>query len=146
LPCIRLYGTPAIFNSDQGSQFTSDAFTGVLLENNIAISMDGRGRALDNIFVERLWRTVKYEEVYLKQHGNMPDLLMGLTQYFQFYNQQRWHQSLNYKTPDEVYNTAIGGGAKIVDKFKDMGETSDPLPQNRDSAVQLECEQSSILN
>lgn len=76
---ITLYGTPAIFNSDQGSQFTSDAFTGVLLNNSITISMDGRGRALDNIFVERLWRTMKYEEVYLKQHSNMPDLLMGLT-------------------------------------------------------------------
>ena len=143
---IKLYGTPAIFNSDQGSQFTSDAFTGVLLNNGITISMDGRGRALDNIFVERLWRTVKYEEVYLKQHGNLPDLLMGLTQYFQFYNQERWHQSLAYKTPDEVYKTAIGGGAKIVDKFNDTGDASDPVQQNRDSAVQLECEQSSILN
>jgi len=100
---ITLYGAPDIFNSDQGSQFTSDAFTGVLQGNGITISMDGRGRALDNIFVERLWRTVKYEEVYLKQHSNMPDLLMGLAQYFQFYNQERWHQALDYKTPDEVY-------------------------------------------
>ncbi len=91
------------------------------------------------------WRTVKYEEVYLKQHGNMPDLLMGLTQYFQFYNQERRHQSLAYKTPDEVYKSAIGGGAKIVDKFNDTGEASEPVQQNRDSAVQLECEQSSIL-
>ena len=83
-------------------QAPSDAFTGVLLNHSITISMDGRGRALDNIFVERLWRTVKYEEVYLKQHSNMPDLLMGLTQYFQFYNQERWHQALDYKTPDEL--------------------------------------------
>jgi len=143
---ITLYGTPAIFNSDQGSQFTSDAFTGVLLKNRITISMDGRGRALDNIFVERLWRTVKYEEVYLKQHSNMPDLLMGLAQYFQFYNQERWHQALAYKTPDEVYKIAMGGGAKIVDKFNGTGETSDPVLQNWDSAIQLECEQSSILN
>jgi putative transposase len=75
---IRLYGTPAIFNSDQGSQFTSDAFTGMLQGNGITISMDGRGRALDNIFVERLWRTVKYEEVYLKQHSNMPGLVDGI--------------------------------------------------------------------
>ena len=109
---IKLYGAPSIFNSDQGSQFTSDAFTGVLLKNRITISMDGRGRALDNIFVERLWRTVKYEEVYLKQHSNMQDLLMGLTQYFQFYNQERWHQSLDYKTPDDVYKTARGAGCQ----------------------------------
>ncbi len=143
---IKLYGTPVIFNTDQGSQFTSDVFTGVLRGNGITMSMDGRGRALDNIFVERLWRTVKYEEVYLKQHSNLQDVLMGLTQYFQFYNQERWHQSLDYKTPDEVYKTAIGGGAKIVDKFNDTGEASDPVQQNRDSAVQLVCEQSAILN
>jgi putative transposase len=143
---IQLYGAPAIFNSDQGSQFTSDAFTGVLLNHSITISMDGRGRALDNIFVERLWRTVKYEEVYLKQHNNMSDLLMGLTQYFQFYNQERWHQALNYKTPDEVYKTARGGGAKIVDKFKCTDEISDSVQQQWDSAIQLECEQGSILN
>ena len=143
---ITLYGTPAIFNSDQGSQFTSDVFTGVLLNNGITISMDGRGRALDNIFVERLWRTVKYEEVYLKQHSNMPDLLMGLTQYFQFYNQERWHQALDYKTPDDVYKTAKGGGAKIVDKFNGTTETAGLVPQNWDSAIQLECEQGSILN
>ena len=77
--------------------------------------MDGRGRALDNIFVERLWRTVKYEEVYLKQHDTVQSLLIGLTDYFVFYNQERYHQSLGYKTPDEVYRTAIGGGAKIID-------------------------------
>jgi Transposase and inactivated derivatives len=127
---IQLYGTPAIFNSDQGSQFTSDAFTGVLRGNSITISMDGRGRALDNIFVERLWRTVKYEEVYLKQHSNMPDLLMGLTDYFVFYNEERCHQSLGYMTPNRVYQTAIGGGAKIVDKFGGARETSSPVERN----------------
>ena len=79
--------------------------------------MDGRGRALDNIFVERLWRSVKYEEVYLKQHDTVQSLLMGLTDYFVFYNQERYHQSLGYKTPDRVYQTAIGGGAKIIDKY-----------------------------
>lgn len=121
---IKAYGTPEIFNSDQGSQFTSDAFTGVLIERGVTISMDGRGRALDNIFVERLWRTVKYEEVYLKQHGNLPELLMGLTRYFMFYNEERLHQSLDYKTPDEVYRTATGGGAKIVDKFIETTEAS----------------------
>jgi putative transposase len=120
---IKNYGSPEMFNSDQGSQFTSDAFTGVLIRNGITISMDGRGRALDNIFVERLWRTVKYEEVYLKQHNSVQSLLIGLTQYFQFYNEARWHQSLDYQTPDVVYQTATGGGAKIVDKFNGPKET-----------------------
>jgi len=124
---IKAYGTPEIFNSDQGSQFTSDAFTGVLLEHGVTISMDGRGRALDNIFVERLWRTVKYEEVYLKQHGSLQDLLMGLTRYFMFYNEERLHQSLGYQTPDDVYRTSTGGGAKIVDKFNGKAEVSVPV-------------------
>jgi len=114
---IKAYGTPEIFNSDQGSQFTSDTFTGVLINNDVTISMDGRGRALDNIFVERLWRTVKYEEVYLKQHDSVQSLLLGLTDYFVFYNQERRHQSLGYKTPSVVYQTAMGGGAKIIDKY-----------------------------
>ena len=123
---IRVYGTPEIFNSDQGSQFTSDAFTDVLINNGVTISMDGRGRALDNIFVERLWRTVKYEEVYLKQHDSVQSLLIGLTDYVVFYNQERRHQSLGYKTPDAVYRTAMGGGAKIVDKYRTT-ETSVPV-------------------
>ena len=114
---INDYGKPAIFNSDQGAQFTSNAFTSVLIENDIVISMDGRGRALDNIFVERLWRTVKYENVYLKKYSTMQELLLGLTDYFQFYNQARFHQSLGYATPEQVYAAALGGGAKIVDKF-----------------------------
>ena len=121
---IKAYGTPEIFNSDQGSQFTSDAFTGGLIVHGVTISMDGRGRALDNIFVERLWRTVKYEEVYLKQHGSLQELLMGLTRYFMFYNEERLHQSLGYETPEVVYRTAAGGGAKIVDKFNEATETS----------------------
>lgn len=123
---IRTYGTPEIFNSDQGSQFTSDAFTGVLIDNGVTISMDGRGRALDNIFVERLWRTVKYEEVYLKQHDSVQRLLLGLTDYFVFYNNDRPHQSLGYETPSVVYQTATGGGAKIVDKYG-AKETSVPV-------------------
>ena len=122
---IKVYGTPEIFNTDQGSQFTSDAFTGVLIENGVTISMDGRGRALDNIFVERLWRTVKYEEVYLKQHDTVQHLLLGLTEYFMFYNEERRHQSLGYKTPSVVYQTATGGGAKIVDKY---GATEASVP------------------
>lgn len=143
---ITAYGVPDIFNSDQGSQFTSDAFTGELIEKGVTISMDGRGRALDNIFVERLWRTVKYEEVYLKQHDSIQSLLMGLTDYFLFYNEERYHQSLVYKTPSVVYQTATGGGAKIVDKFNGATETSVPILKNWDSAIQLECEQDSILN
>ena len=79
--------------------------------------MDGRGRALDNIFVERLWRSVKHEDVYLKGYATLPELLLGLTEYFVFYNTQRTHQSLDYSTPDAVYRTASGGGASIVDKF-----------------------------
>jgi len=119
---IRNHGTPEIFNSDQGSQFTSDAFTGVLKREGIVISMDGRGRAFDNIFVERLWRNVKHEDVYLKGYGSMVDLTLGLTVYFAFYNGERPHQSLGYKTPDTVYRTAIGGGAVIVDKFGGAAE------------------------
>ena len=116
---LRSYGTPEIFNTDQGCQFTSDAFTGVLKLHDIAISMDGRGRALDNIFVERLWRSVKHEDVYLKGYVNMPGLQLGLTEYFEFYNTERPHQSLGNLTPIQVYQTGSGGGARIVDKFKE---------------------------
>ena len=94
---------PEIFNSDQGSQFTSNEFTGRLLAQGILISMDGRGRALDNIFVERLWRTVKYEDVYLKEYQSVVSTVSGLAAYFEFYNDTRLHQSLGYKTPAEVY-------------------------------------------
>ena len=116
---LQIYGAPEIFNTDQGCQFTSEAFTGVLKTHGIAISMDGRGRALDNIFVERLWRSVKHEDVYLKGYATVPELLLGLTEYFVFYNTQRTHQSLDYNTPDEVYRTASGGGARIVDNFSE---------------------------
>jgi len=114
---LQHYGAPEIFNTDQGCQFTSAVFTDRLKAQGIAISMDGRGRALDNIFVERLWRSVKYEEIYLKGYTSMPELLTGLTQYFEFYNTNRPHQSLAYKTPDQVYLTAQGGGACIANKF-----------------------------
>lgn len=135
---ILHFGKPEIFNSDQGAQFTSDAFTGVLIENSITISMDGRGRALDNIFVERLWRTVKYEEIYLKKHDSLPGLLLGLTDYFVFYNDARPHQSMGYETPGAVYKNAKGGGAKIVDKFGERGNQSaaEKLGQ-RQSAVAI---------
>jgi len=143
---IQSHGLPDIFNSDQGSQFTSEAFTSVLIQNGITISMDGRGRALDNIFVERLWRTVKYEDVYLNKYDGLQDLLIGLTHYFLFYNQERYHQSLGYKTPHEVYQTAIGGGAKIIDKFSGTEEVTKSVHTNWDSANQLEQEQGSSLN
>ena len=94
---------PEIFNTDQGAQFTSMAFTQVLLDNEIKISMDGRGRALDNVFVERLWRSVKYEDVYLKDYQSPFALNAGLGEYFNRYNTWRPHQSLDYQTPHEVY-------------------------------------------
>jgi len=115
--CIRLYGVPEIFNSDQGSQFTSEAFTQVLLRHGVQISMDGRGRVFDNIFVERLWRSFKYEDLYLKGYETLPELLLGTTAYFSFYNQERLHQSLRYETPNAVYASGKGGGAIIIDKF-----------------------------
>jgi putative transposase len=96
-------GRPQIFNSDQGSQFTSEAFTSILQQAAVMISMDGRGRAFDNIFVERLWRSVKYEEVYLKDYSVVDEARRGLSDYFALYNTERLHQSLGYKTPAEVY-------------------------------------------
>lgn len=124
---LQTYGSPEIFNSDQGCQFTSETFTGVLKAHGITISMDGRGRALDNIFVERLWRSVKYEDVYLKGYSTMPEAQLGLTQYFLFYNRERIHQSLDYKTPDDTYRTANGGGARIVDHFKEQEKSQGQL-------------------
>jgi len=101
-------GRPEIFNTDQGSQFTSDAFTAILEAASIRISMDGKGRALDNIFVERLWRTVKYEEIYLHHYETVPQLYAGLHNYFCFYNQERPHQSLAGRSPAEVYFAPSG--------------------------------------
>lgn len=100
---IRNYGCPDIFNTDQGSQFTSDAFTGVLKEHEIKISMDGRGRFQDNIFIERLWWTVKYHYLYLRAFENGSDLRKGLRQWLVYYNSERFHQSLGDLTPDEIY-------------------------------------------
>lgn len=96
-------GTPEIFNSDQGCQFTCADFLAPLLERHVSISMDGRGRALDNIFVERLWRSVKYENVYLKGYQTIEEARRGLAEYFKLYNQRRLHESLDYKTPEEVH-------------------------------------------
>jgi putative transposase len=164
---LRTHGKPEIFNSDQGSQFTSEAFTNVLTREGVVISMDGRGRVFDNIFVERLWRNVKHEDVYLKGYATMGELMVGLTEYFAFYNGERPHQSLGDQTPQVVYQTAIGGGAMIVDKFDGAGEEplfryapqgflppqkQDQQPQhkpkqrhNRGSAVQLLLQSSAQL-
>ncbi len=114
---LRTHGKPEVFNSDQGTQLTSEVFTGVLKSEGITISMDGRGRAFDNIFVERLWRSVKHEDVYLNGYATMGELLIGLTKYFAFYNNERPHQALGYQTPDAVYESGVGGGAVIVDKY-----------------------------
>jgi putative transposase len=96
-------GRPEIFNSDQGSQFTSEKFTAELKTKEIAISMDGRGRCMDNIFIERLWRSLKYEEVYLKDYRSVTEARSGIAKYFRFYNQERVHQSLDYRTPAGLY-------------------------------------------
>ena len=104
-------GRPEVFNTDQGVQFTAEAFTGRLEAAGVAVSMDGRGRALDNVFVERLWRTVKYEGIYIRGHEAVPELHRGLGRYFAFYNDERLHQSLGYRTPAAVYRGAgITGG------------------------------------
>jgi putative transposase len=100
---LRRHGRPEVFNTDQGSQYTGAAFTGVLKEHKVTISMDGKGRAMDNIMVERLWRSVKYEEVYIKDYRSVAELVQGLKAYFEFYNHERPHQSFGSQTPAEVY-------------------------------------------
>jgi putative transposase len=126
---LRTKSTPEIFNRDQGAQFTSDAFTRVLKRERIAIRMDGRGRALDNIFVERLWRSVKHEDVYLKSYASMSELTLGLSEYLTFFKGERPHQSLGYRTPNAVYETAQGGGARIVDQWGGARGVSPVPPQ-----------------
>ena len=100
---VARYGTPMIFNTDQGSQFTSDRFIEILEKHGIDISMDGKGRWMDNVFIERLWWSVKYQDVYLKAYSSIAELRKGLRVYFDFYNSQRRHQSLDRRTPDEIY-------------------------------------------
>lgn len=106
---LRRHGRPQIFNTDQGAQFTGESFTGVLKDAQVDISMDGKGRATDNIMVERLWRSVKYEEVYLKDYESVSELVAALRAYFEFYNHERPHQSHGGATPAEIYN----GGAQL---------------------------------
>ena len=100
---LKNYGTPEIFNTDQGSQFTSEAFTGILSAHGIKISMDGKGRWMDNVFIERLWKSLKYEEVYLKGYNSIAEARRELGVYFAFYNRTRRHQGLDNRTPDVVY-------------------------------------------
>ena len=100
---LRRYGAPEIFNTDQGSQFTDEAFTAVLAAKGVRISMDGKGRWIDNVFVERLWRSVKYESIYLHAYETPREVRVALARYFEFYNAHRPHQSLGYRTPDEMY-------------------------------------------
>lgn len=107
---IDRYGKPKIFNTDQGSQFTGGDFTGLLVKNGIAISMDGKGRFLDNIFIERLWRSLKYEEIFLKAYGSVAEARLGINAWMKFYNDERKHQALSYRTPHEIFaaSTAYG--------------------------------------
>lgn len=104
---IEIHGKPEIFNTDQGSQYTSEVHTKVLIDNSIHISMDGKGRAIDNIFIERLWRSVKYENVYLQSYQDVKSLYEGLKAYFKFYNTERFHESLDYQTPEQCYKNPI---------------------------------------
>jgi putative transposase len=106
-------GRPEVFNTDQGVQFTAQAFTGRLESAGVAVSMDGRGRALDNVFVERLWRAVKYEDIYIQGYEAVPELRYGLARYFAFYNHARLHQALGYRTPAAVYAMSVPGDLKL---------------------------------
>lgn len=108
---LARFGRPAIFNTDQGAQFTSEAFTAVLKAHSVSISMDGRGRWLDNVFVERLWRSVKYEDLYLRAYATPAALDAGLTRYFEFYNHRRRHAALDRRTPDVVYFNLVANAA-----------------------------------
>ena len=100
---IAKYGCPDIFNTDQGSQFTAEEFTNTLCSKSISISMDGKGRWMDNVFIERLWKSVKYEDIYLKAYTSMAEVKNGLANYFKFYNEKRWHNNFDRKTPAMVY-------------------------------------------
>ena len=104
---LSRYGRPEIFNTDQGSQFTSDDFTGTLRRHEVTISMDGKGRCMDNIFVERLWRSLKYEEVYLNAYATVAEAKAGIDAWLRFYNEERQHQSLGYRTPRQIYEEGL---------------------------------------
>jgi putative transposase len=122
---LAKYPRPEIFNSDQGRQFTSEVFISVLVDAGVTISMDGRGRCLDNIFVERLWRSVKYEDVYLCGYSSLSEAREGLRSYFDFYNHERFHQALAYKTPWQVYSGGVSGYGS--GRFKGLGGHPSPI-------------------
>ena len=126
------YGSPAIFNTDQGSQFTSTAFTGVLVANSVRISMDGKGRYLDNIFIERLWRSLKYEDVYIKAYASVLEARRGIGGWFTFYNDRRLHQALGYRTPREVFQ-ALGTCGDVDNASALTTSPQAHQPQERDS-------------
>jgi putative transposase len=111
---LKKFGPPEIFNTDQGSQFTSEEWLAPLKAAGVAISMDGRGRWIDNVFIERLWRSVKYEEVYLREYRNGHEAQRSLSQYFAFYNARRVHETLGYATPDEVYFGALANSVSAA--------------------------------
>ena len=117
---LRLYPKPAIFNTDQGAQFTGKNFTGVLKQNRIGISMDGKGRCMDNIFIERLWRSVKYEEIYLNDYASTEELRKALRKYFHFYNTERPHQTFDGATPVEIYQQSA---RKTKEEAESRGQT-----------------------
>ncbi len=126
-------GRPEIFNTDQGGQFTSEAFTQTLLERGIRVSMDGKGRYLDNIFVERLWRSIKYEEVYLKAYPSVAEARAGINDYLEFYNRQRPHQALGYRTPAEVYQNGQEGKKAAAQEARLPSEVVRPSARETDS-------------
>ncbi len=131
---LRLYPKPQIFNTDQGSQFTSKAFTKVLKKHEIRISMDGKGRCMDNIFIERLWRSVKYEEIYLNDYATTEELRKALRKYFHFYNTERPHQTFEGATPLETYQqstTSIEGEIKNQDELKPVYLLTIPSTSDR---------------
>ena len=121
---LRLYPKPEIFNTDQGSQFTGKAFTDVLKEHDIRISMDGKGRCMDNIFIERLWRSVKYEEIYLNDYATTEVLRKALRKYFHFYNTERPHQTFKGATPLEIYQQSIGDNMEEIKKLNLVGASA----------------------
>ena len=108
---LSRFGAPEIFNTDQGSQFTADAFTSALLARGVKISMDGKGRCIDNVFVERLWRSLKYEEVYLNDYDDLVEARAGIGLYLDFYNSRRRHQALGYQTPASFYDGLVPAAA-----------------------------------
>ncbi len=120
-------GRPEVFNTDQGTQFAAEAWTSRLLSAGVAVSMDGKGRCLDNVFVERLWRTVKYEELYLRCYERVPELIEGLGKYFPFYNEERLHQSLDYRTPAALYREGLASKSGILPR----PATPQPLGRGR---------------